>query len=242
MRGCLGAEEGVREEIARACRMLVHAHVLDGILGHVSVRHGDGLLVRCRGPRERGLLASTAEDVHLVGLDGTPPADPVYRAPNELAIHTSILRARQDVGAVVHAHPPFALLAGLARLDLVPLIGAYDIPAMELASSRIPTYPRAVLVDRDELGEELLAAMGTARACLLRGHGVVTVGATLEEAVVTAVTLERLCRVTVELAQLGVTATPISDEDRAQLPDLGADFHVRQTYAFLGAQLDAAGG
>ena len=45
---------------------------------------------------------------------------------------------------------------------------------------------------------------------------------------------------TVELHRLGVPATPISAEDQAQLPDLGHDFHVRQTYAFLAAQLDEA--
>jgi len=53
-----------------------------------------------------------------------------YEAPKELAIHTELLRARPDLGAVVHAHPRSALLAGLAGLTARPVFGAYNIPAM----------------------------------------------------------------------------------------------------------------
>lgn len=212
--------------------------MLEGALGHISVRSGEGLWVRCRGPQERGLRDSRPEDVHhlVAGSDAPLPAG--YRAPNELPIHTSILERRPDVGAVVHAHPPNALVAGLAALPLVPLVGAYAIPVMELAETGIPLYPRAVLINDDSLGMQLADTLGDAGVCLLRGHGIVSVGADLAEATVRALHLELLCRITVEVARVGGVPTPITSEDRAQLPDLGRAFQVEQAYRTLLAALD----
>jgi ribulose-5-phosphate 4-epimerase/fuculose-1-phosphate aldolase len=225
-------------EIARACRALAAAAVLDGALGHISVRTADGLWVRCRGPQERGLRDSRPEDVHHLGPGRDAPLPDGYRAPNELPIHTSILGRRPDVGAVVHAHPPNALVAGLAGLPLVPLVGAYAIPVMELAEAGIPIYPRAVLINDDSLGAQLADTLGDARVCLMRGHGIVAVGADLAEAAVHALHLEALCRITVEVARVGGVPTPIAPEDRVQLPDLGRAFQVEQTYRTLLGVLD----
>ena len=65
----------LRDDIATACRIAAYRGLCEDILGHISVRSGDGLLMRCRGPRERGLLFTDAEDVRQVaGVD-----DAVYR-------------------------------------------------------------------------------------------------------------------------------------------------------------------
>lgn len=228
-----------REAVAEACRALVVAHVMHGVLGHISVRHeGDQLLVRCRGPRERGLRFTEAADFHLVSVDGEPTAPDGYIAPSELPIHTAVLARNPDVNVVIHAHPPFALLAGLADLDLLPVFGAYDTPTTRLAQRGIPVYPRAVLINTFELGADLARTMGDARACILRGHGIVTAGVTLEEAVTTAVRLETLARVAVELRRLGSSLEAVDQQDLDQLPDLGRSFD-RQVYRNLQAKLAA---
>lgn len=233
------AEPVTREAVAEACRALVVAQVMHGVLGHISVRQGDDqLLVRCRGPRERGLRFTEAADVHLVALDGAPTAPHGYTAPSELPIHTAVLARNPEVNVVIHAHPPFALLAGLANLDLGPIFGAYDTPTTRLAQRGIPVYPRAVLINTFELGADLARTMGEARACILRGHGIVTSGVTLEEAVTTAVRLETLARVAVELRRLGSNLQAIDQQDLDQLPDLGRSFD-RQVYRHLEAQLAA---
>jgi hypothetical protein len=98
----------LRETVAQACRILALEGLVEGVLGHVSARVDDTrMLLRCRGPAERGLELTSAEDVRLVDLDGHGD-DPAsgYAAPNELPIHGELLRARPEVGAVVHAHPP----------------------------------------------------------------------------------------------------------------------------------------
>jgi ribulose-5-phosphate 4-epimerase/fuculose-1-phosphate aldolase len=135
----------------------------------------------------------------------------------------------------VHAHPPGALLYGLAGLTPQPVIGAYNIPALHLARAGIPVYPRAVLISRPGLAAEMLAAMGDASVCILRGHDVTVVGATVQEATLRALNLEMLCQLTVDLARLGVTAPPVPEADLAELPVLGGQFNVQMTWNALTA-------
>src|SRR5262245_5507902 len=116
----------LRRTVALACRVIAHAGLVEDILGHVSVRAGrDRMLVRCRGPREQGLLFTVDDDVHLVELGGGRLPEG-WAAPNELPIHGELLRARPDVDAVVHCHPPSVLVAGVEDLPLRPVFGAYN--------------------------------------------------------------------------------------------------------------------
>lgn len=60
-----------RNLITLACRVLAARGLADGILGHISLRvDARRLLIRCRGPQERGLAYTSAEDIRLVDLDG----------------------------------------------------------------------------------------------------------------------------------------------------------------------------
>lgn len=228
-----------REKVATACRILASKGLVAGILGHVSMRVSETeLLVRCRGEDEPGLANTRASDIWRVDLDGAPVDLPEgYRSPNELPIHTELMRRNPAIGAVVHAHPPSALLSGLAGLTPRPVFGAFNIPAMRLAQRGVPVYPRAVLISRRELAEEMADAMGLSPVCLLRGHGITAAAGTVEGAVTLAVDLDELLRVTVELARLGAEPPELSDEDLAELPDLGSGFNERFVWQALVAEL-----
>lgn len=235
-----------RAMVATACRVLAHRGLVDGILGHVSLRVSDDeLLIRCRGRDERGLAASRPSDVWRVTLDGEPvDLPPGYAPPNEVWIHTEVMRRRSDVGAVVHAHPPAALLVGLARLEPRAVFGAYSIPALQLALAGVPVYERSVLISRRELADEMADAMGDAPVCLLRGHGVTVAAPSIEGATTLAVDLDLLLDTTVQLARLGAQPPVLPSEDLAELPDLGAGFNHRYAWQALVADLplvDAAG-
>lgn len=234
----IAPESVARETLAAACRILAHQGLAADILGHVSLRTNDNALwVRCRGPRENGLLFTRPEDVHRVPLSGSPDLSGGYSVPNELPIHREIMLARPDVQAVVHVHPPAVVAANLAGLTLQPIVGAFNIPAMRLALEGIPVYPRSVLVRRPDLGQELAEALGDKPVAILRGHGIVAVGETVAQAVIRALNLETLAQITLAASTHG-TPMPIPSEDIAELPDLGSGFNDQFVWQSLLAKLD----
>jgi ribulose-5-phosphate 4-epimerase/fuculose-1-phosphate aldolase len=212
------SEAALQATVALSCRILAVMGLVKEITGHVSARipGTEAMLIRCRGEEEYGLLYTTAAQVRRLSFDGSGPGlDDRYVAPIELPIHGETYRARPDVGAVVHAHPPFALLCGLAGLELRPIFGAYDPDALALAEAGIPVYPRSVLIDSPARAAELLDVLGEAPACLMRGHGITVVGATVEQATVRAIKLETLARVTWELAAADRVAPSIPEDEAA---------------------------
>ncbi|WP_326836445.1 class II aldolase/adducin family protein [Amycolatopsis rhabdoformis] len=221
----------MRESVALACRVLAATGLVEHVLGHISVRTSpDELLVRCRGPRESGLRYTTAEDIRPVPLHGRPDAGE-WSVPNELPIHTEVLRRHPDVTAVVHAHPPAVVTMSLAGLPWLPLFGAYDIPAARLAADGIPVWPRSVLVNDHDLAGRMADALGERPVLVLSGHGLVSVAGgdpetAVAQAVLQAMAVDSLARHTLALVQAGGKPVAIPDEDLALLPDLGGAFTV----------------
>ena len=192
----------LRLQVALSCRILAATGCVREITGHVSARlpGSDKILVRCRPAHDPGVEFTIADDIKLVRLDATnADLSGEYALPGEWPIHTELYRARTDVGAVVHGHPRSSLLCGILGLPMQPVIGAYDPGAMELAVRGVPVYPRAVLISNRELGGAVAATMTDADACLLRGHGVVTVGADVQQATIRAIKLETLADLTLSL-------------------------------------------
>jgi 3,4-dihydroxyphthalate decarboxylase len=87
----------------------------------------------------------------------------------------------------------------------------------------------------------MAAAMGDAPACVLRGHGVTTTGASVAQAVLSAINLESLARVMLGVARAGGQPTDLPDEDIAELPDLGATLNEQYLWQHHLARLEHAG-
>lgn len=232
----------LRALISDGCRVLAARGLADGILGHISARVGaERLLVRCRGPRERGLL-------HDPGRH--PPGGPrrAARRPGRTrgrlasaqrtSLHTEVLRTRTDVDTVVHAHPPAVVAADLAGLRIRPIIGAYDIPGTRLAAGGVPVYPRGVLVRDRRLAAEMVAALGSRPVVVLRGHGLTSTGQSVQEAVLRAVSVDGIARLSLDVAQAGGVLTDLPDEDLAELPDLGGTFNLDTAWRHELARLE----
>lgn len=234
-----------RRELATACRVMAHRTLAEDILGHVSLRVDDQhLLVRCRGPAESGLAFTVPGDIRLVAAEsGRIVDDPTgtFVPPSELPIHTAVLTANAAADAVVHAHPPEVVVASIAGLRPVACFGAYNIPAARLARRGIAEHPRSVLVRTEALAEEMVASMGDSPAVILRGHGLVTAGASVPEAVLRALHVQTLAKVTLAVHAVGARTAPIPDGDFAELPDLGAGFNEATLWRHHLAALEAAG-
>jgi len=201
------SEEALRADISTGCRILAHRGLAHDIIGHISARGAEPgtIWVRCRGANESGLLRTQPDAVRLVSTED--PGDPGegYDLPLELPIHTSVYRARPDVLAVAHAHAPYAVLCSVAGIPLRPVYGSYESDGMLLAYDGVPTYPRSRHVSDNVVGREMADCLGQHRACLLRGHGIVTTGRSVAEAVLTAIRLERLAWFTWQLSLVGAT-------------------------------------
>ncbi|WP_284285337.1 class II aldolase/adducin family protein [Alicyclobacillus fastidiosus] len=157
--------------------------------------------------------------------------------PKELPIHSEIYKARPDVTCVVHAHPPEALICGIAELEFRPIFGSFNIPAMRLALEGIPVFGHSYLVTRPDLAKPFIDAMGDKDVCVMRGHGITVTGRSVEDAVVRALNFNTLAKVTLQVAQTGREARAISEEDIAELPDLGQTFNEEWVWRYYERKL-----
>ena len=219
-----------RELVAQGCRVAAARGLVDGILGHLSLRVDDErLLVRCRSDADTGVAFTRPGDIRLVKFDGTAGAAGEldgYRVPNELPIHTETLLANPAHSAVAHLHPPAVVAADLAGIQLRPIYGAFDIPGAWLARGGVPVYERAALIRNAALGKEMVDAMRGRPVVILRGHGITSAADTIERAVLQAIGVDALARMSLRVRAAGGTLRDIDDADWDELPDLGPGFNT----------------
>ncbi|WP_234808696.1 class II aldolase/adducin family protein [Mycolicibacter terrae] len=198
------------------------------MLGHISARiDEEHLLIRCRSDSDNGVAFTRPDDIRLIRFDGTPGIEGEldgYRVPNELPIHVETLLAHPEYRAVAHLHPPAVVSADLAGIAIEPLYGAFDIPGAWLARRGVPVYERAVLIRTAELGKEMVAAMAGRPVVICRGHGITSAAATVAQAVLQAISLDRLASMSLRVRSAGGTCKPIGESDWTDLPDLGPSF------------------
>ena len=216
----MSIEDDLRIRIARACRVLGKMELTRALRGHISARipGTNRIFIRARGPAENGVRYTTEDEIVEIGLDGKPVAGMPkgLRTPSEVYIHTEILRARPDVNAVLHLHPPTVVLFTVTGTPLLPIYGAYDPQGLGIALEEPPLFDSSVLINTPELGRQLTSVIGGKRACLMRGHGITTAADSVEEASVIALGLNELAALNYQARLLG-EPRPISHADREAL-------------------------
>ncbi|HEV7579286.1 MAG TPA: class II aldolase/adducin family protein [Mycobacterium sp.] len=217
-----------RALVALGCRVAAARGLVDGMLGHLSLRvDDDHLLVRCRSDSDTGVAFTRPSDIRLIRFDGGAGADGEldgYSVPNELPIHLETMLADSQHRAVAHLHPPAVVAADLAGVTMRPIYGAYDIPGAWLARAGVPVYERAVLIRSSALGKEMVTAMRGRPVVICRGHGITSAAATVPQAVLQAISLDALARMSLRVLSTGGTLRDIDESDWADLPDLGPAF------------------
>jgi ribulose-5-phosphate 4-epimerase/fuculose-1-phosphate aldolase len=175
-----------RHMVALASRALAAAGLGDMVRGHASVRDPDGRGVWMKA-FGWGFEEIDEDRVLLVAPDGSV-LDGAGRRHLEYPIHTEIMAARPEVGAVVHTHA--SALAAL-EADLLPI--SHD--AVPFAFPQLPRFTETgALIDAPRLGRALAERLGEANGILIPNHGAATAGPDVEAAVMHAVLLERACR------------------------------------------------
>ncbi|AAS05054.1 class II aldolase/adducin family protein [Mycobacterium avium subsp. paratuberculosis] len=231
-----------RALVAQGCRMAAARGLVDGILGHVSLRIDDErLLVRCRSDTDDGVAFTRPGDIRLVRFDGTAGAPGEldgYRVPNELPIHVETMLADPRHTAVAHLHPPAVVAADLAGITLRPIYGAHDIPGARLARGGVPVYERAVLIRDSRLAGDMVAAMRGRPVVVCRGHGITSAAATVPQAVLQAISVDALARMSLRVRAAGGTLRDIADVDWDDLPDLGPAFTAEAAWRHEVARIE----
>ena len=210
-------DAALARKVALSCRVLAKLGMFKETTGHVSARLGDGhMLIRGRGPEETGLLFTKPSDVIVADLDGRNQDKKAgLKPPNEAVIHGEIYKARINAAAVVHAHPPSVVLCSMAGIELRPIFGGYDPNSMRLALKGIPVYPRSLTLNTVEQVHAMQQVMGDRDICILRGHGLIVVGSSVEQATLTAIKVDTLAKMNLQAASIGKVPS-IPDEDIAE--------------------------
>jgi ribulose-5-phosphate 4-epimerase/fuculose-1-phosphate aldolase len=226
------AHAQLREQVAVGCRILARHDLAHEIAGHVSARipGTDRMFIRGRSANERGVIFTTTDAIRTAGFRGEDHDSSDYELPLELPIHGEAYRLRDHVNAVVHAHPTYSVLCSVADIPLEPVYGAYSSGGLRVALKGVPTYSHSRLVDDLDSAHALIEALGSSDVCLMKGHGIMTVGRDVPEAVLRALHLERLAFFTWQLRLAGVKARIDSEDEefftRPYKRAMGADTGV----------------
>lgn len=198
------AHNALIDDLVIANHILVNEGVLDGF-GHISVRHDQlperFLIARSMAP---GLV--TADDILACDLDGHVHDERGRKTYVERYIHSEIYRARPDVMAVVHSHSPAVIPFGVTSARLRPIchmsgfLGA-AVPVFEIRHTAGENSD--LLIRNKVLGQALTQTLGNSAVALLRGHGNVVVGMSIQQVVFRAINTENNARLQSEAMRLG---------------------------------------
>ncbi|MEP6716920.1 MAG: class II aldolase/adducin family protein [Terriglobia bacterium] len=189
------SEKTSRDQIVEIGRLMYANKWVASNDGNISARlDTDRLLIT-----PTGISKGMMRPEHLVVVDFTGRKLEGDGEPtSEMGMHLAIYQQRSDVGAVVHAHPPFATgfaVAGRALdLALVPEV-VVNLGAIPLAQYGLP--------GTCQLTQTLLPLIPFHDAILLANHGAVTYGATLNKALAHMETLEHVARIAIVAETLG---------------------------------------
>jgi L-fuculose-phosphate aldolase len=198
----------LRAQVAQVARRIHAAGWAANHDGNVSVRLG----------RDRFLITPTATskaeitEAMLVVVDGKGAVvEGTRKPPGELELHLAAYRARPDVDAVLHAHPPFATAFGAARVPLEPVC----LPEAVVSLGQIPLAPFAM--PKSPLATDAVSRCASeADAMLLPGNGALTLAPDVALAFLRMELVEHLAKILHHARALG-GAQPLPAEEVARL-------------------------
>jgi L-fuculose-phosphate aldolase len=198
-------EAEIRCAIVAACRSMNAAGLNQGMAGNISVRHGKAMLIT---PTATPYDQMQPEDIVVLPLAGTAgDAVPARRPSSEWRFHRDLLRTREDIGAVVHAHSPYCTALSMTRRGIPPchyMVATFG--GDDVRCARYETFGTVALSDA------VREAMVGRQACLMANHGMLAAGRDLDQAMWRATELEALAR-QYHLAEAGGGAVLLSVAD-----------------------------
>jgi len=195
----------VKRDVVIANRILAQQGVLDAY-GHVSMRHPTNpkkyLLARSLSP-----AIVEEDDIIEFDLDGTPPADEKRPLYLERYIHGGVYERRPDVMAVLHSHAedvlPFTISKKVRLRPVIHNVGdmGCEVPVWDIADKF--GDDTTLLVTNMAQSRDLAVCLDCNRMALMRGHGFVCVGRSINDLVRLSVFIPRNARVMMNAMRMG---------------------------------------
>jgi L-fuculose-phosphate aldolase len=214
-------EAALRVAIVHTACEMERLRINQGTSGNVSARCGEGLLITPSGVPANAL---TADAIVWLPLDVQDDA-PVFaecRPSTEWRFHRDILRARREIGAVVHTHSSAATAIAIHGRD----IPAHHYMVAAAGGNSIRCAPYATFGSQ-ALSDYALEALHERTACLLAHHGVIALGHDLAKALWLANEVEVLAQQYLLASQLGPPPL-LSDEAIAEVVKKFSNYGLRR--------------
>jgi ribulose-5-phosphate 4-epimerase/fuculose-1-phosphate aldolase len=209
-----------KERLAAGFRLFAKFGFEEGVAGHITARdpvEPDTFWVNPFGVPFAHVNVSSLIRVNHTGevVEGD------YHV-NEAAfcIHSQIHQARPDVVAAAHSHSTYGRAMAALGATLEPI--TQDVTAFYDDHALFDDYT-GVVTDIEE-GKRIAVALGENKAVILRNHGLLTVGTSVDACVFWFITMERSCQV--QLAAKAAGEVIHIDADQA-----------KQTHDFVGSEL-----
>jgi ribulose-5-phosphate 4-epimerase/fuculose-1-phosphate aldolase len=214
-----GADEAtlknLREKLVLANKILAYEKLATPF-GHVSARipGTDTLLIsRSVAP---GMVR--ADDILLCDLNGKFLEGKYKDTYSEVPIHTEVYQKRKDVNSVVHTHSSYVISLSMTDNAVLPFSSA------GIENQPIALYRKRGLIDTPEKGREVCELMGSNKAVILKAHGAVIMGTSIEQAISRAISLERAAELQWKAMSVG-KLVPFTEEEMRP----GSEIRPRRT-------------
>lgn len=176
----------LKEKLITGCRILDREGIMDE-LGHFSVRCPERGGVLINGKVSPG--QAREEDIILLDLDGNKLEGDLEPA-SESPLHLAVYQKRPDVMAITHTHSPMVNTLSIAGVQ----VRTVENQGASVIGRGAPVFEKYGLVDSFELAHEVAETLGSHTICVLKSHGNIVVGESIEEACVLTIWAEKGAR------------------------------------------------
>jgi L-ribulose-5-phosphate 4-epimerase len=188
--------EELRARVLKTAQTCAKSGLLVSTAGNFSARDAQTGLI-CITPGSYPYDIMKAEDIVVVDKD-EKVVEGKLKPSSDTDVHCFIYRARDDIHGIVHTHPPYANAFGAVGKPILPLLGTVQA----LAGGEVPVTP-FLHFGTKEAQQAMVEALKNRRAVILGGHGLTTVGRSIEMAYMVTQFVEEGARVYFIALQIG---------------------------------------
>lgn len=211
--------EKVRQELVDMGRRIANDKFVVGPGGNTSARLGNTIFMKASGA-----AFEDAKKTDYVGVDFNSGklVDGKLKPTSEVQMHLACYKARPDINAVIHTHPPYATAYAMLGKTLEPFTPDF----VAFICTSVPVVPYIVPTGK-ELADAMAAKIKNHNGVFMMNHGILTVGCNLKEAYYRSLLIEESVKTYIFAKILGKMRF-LSKKQISQISNLSAEEYRRK--------------